>query len=182
MLVHYPLALLPMSIGADLLAKATGSEALEDFGRRTMMAGAVTAALSGVAGLVAQEEVNLEGDEAHNMLTTHRNLNIGLIVGSALLALRRRDSKPGAGYIAAGLGSLAGLAYSAYLGGKLVYKHGAGVERANGVLEGTSAELRRGSTREIFRQSGRHLKTGAQHTFEQLQQGEVAPTLRQRPS
>lgn len=179
-LVHYPLTFLPVSIGADLLGKLTGNDTLKEIGRYSMTAGAVSALFAGLAGLVAQEEVELESEEAHGMLTSHRNLNLGLMAGSALLAFQRNKSEPGAGYLAAGIGSLAGLMWSAYLGGKLVYKHGAGVERAGGVLEGESPEFRRGQTAELFRKTGRHLKSGSAHTVEHLKEGEIAPVMRER--
>lgn len=179
-LVHYPLTFLPISVGADLWGKLTGNDMLKQIGRYSMTAGAVSALLAGLAGLIAQEEVDLDSDEARGMLTSHRNLNLGLIAGSALMAWRRNKSEPGAGYLAAGIGSLAGLMWSAYLGGKLVYKHGAGVERANGVLDGESPEFRRGQTAELFRQTGRHLKHGSAHTLEHLKDGEIAPVMRER--
>ncbi|QDG53516.1 DUF2231 domain-containing protein [Persicimonas caeni] len=179
-LVHYPLTLLPISVGADLVGTLTGSDKLKEIGRLSMAAGAVSALFAGLAGLVAQEEVDLDNEEAHGMLTSHRNLNLGLMAGSALMAWQRSRSEPGPGYLAAGVGSIAGLMWSAYLGGKLVYKHGAGVERAGGVLEGESPEFRRGQTADLFRKTGRHLKVGSSHTVEHLKEGEIAPVMRER--
>ncbi|HWC55794.1 MAG TPA: DUF2231 domain-containing protein, partial [Sphingomicrobium sp.] len=60
-LVHFPLALLPLSIGADLLGRVTGSESLLDLGRRTMPLAAAGGLVAGVAGLMAQTEVKAEG-------------------------------------------------------------------------------------------------------------------------
>ncbi len=40
-LVHYPLALLPLSIGADLIGRATGNKAPQDLARATMPLAAV---------------------------------------------------------------------------------------------------------------------------------------------
>ena len=84
-MVHFPIALLPLSLGADALGRVTGDYALLEMGRRTMplaAAGAVTAA---VFGLIAQEAVHAEG-QAHDLLVTHRTLNAGLVGVTAALA------------------------------------------------------------------------------------------------
>ena len=131
-LVHYPLALLPLSIGADLIGRATGSKALKDLARTTIPLAAASAAAAAVAGHVAQEEVNATG-EAHDMLVTHRNLNLGMVGAATAMAIwRSRHDEATPGYLALGLPGLATMTYTAYLGGNMVYEHGVGVLPAGG--------------------------------------------------
>jgi uncharacterized membrane protein len=174
-LVHFPIALIPTSLAADALGRATGSRTLMELGRRTMPIAAASAAISGAFGLIAQEAVDVEG-EAEEMLITHRNLNIGLIALTALMAAQRaRRRRPSRGYLIAGaLGTLA-MSYSAYLGGHMVYELGVGVQKAGGLLEDEAPEVRPGTLREAARVSAHHLVEGARNTIGQFREGEVLP-------
>lgn len=176
-MVHFPIALLPTALAADALGRLTGSEVLLETGRRLMPVAAVSAALAGVAGLVAQESSNVP-EEAHDVLVSHRNLNLGLIGLAALLAKRRvGERRPSLGYLLAGFAGVAAMTYSAYLGGHMVYEHGVGVKPAGGVLDGQAPELRLDTAGEVLRLAGRHVAHGARHTLEHLREGEVVPTL-----
>lgn len=77
-LVHFPIALLPLALAADWVGRLVRRPALMELGKKLMPAAAASAALSGAAGLVAQSAVKAEGP-AHDLLVTHRNLNIGLL-------------------------------------------------------------------------------------------------------
>lgn len=177
-LVHFPLALFPAAIAADLVGRITGSRALMALGRRLMPVAAGSALAAGAAGLVAQEAVKAEG-RAHDLLSTHRNMNLGLIgLALAMSAARVRSAQPGAGYLLAGLGAMAAMQFTAYLGGKMVYEHGVGVRPAGGLDEARSPELRRGTAREAMRLSGENARQGARHAAAELRRGEIAPALR----
>ena len=76
--VHYPIALLPLSIAADTLGLLTRNRSLLELGRLTMPVAAASAAVAGVLGLIAQEVVETD-DEGMEMLITHRTLNLGLL-------------------------------------------------------------------------------------------------------
>lgn len=176
-LVHYPLTLLPAAVGVDALGRMTGNQSLMDFGRRAMPFAAASALVAGVAGLVAQRAVRAEG-QAHDELVTHRNLNLGLIGLSAILASKRAGTRqPSLGYLATGLAGLGVMAYTAYLGGKMVYEHGVGVLPANGVLAGQAPELRTDNAAQVAELAGKHLVNAAEHAAEHLAEGEIAPTL-----
>ena len=82
MLVHFPLALMPTAIAADTLGAMTDNDSLMETGRLLMPIAVASMAATGVAGFAAQEAVQAEG-EAHDMLATHGNLNIGLLLMSA---------------------------------------------------------------------------------------------------
>ena len=181
-IVHFPLVLFPAAVLADLAGRLTGSTALMRLGKRLMPVAAGSALLSGAAGLVAQEAVRHEG-RAHQLLVTHRNINLGLIAASVVMSVvRARRHKPGAGYLVAGLGALAAMQYTAYLGGKMVYEHGVGVRPAAGVKEEASPEIRPGAMREAMRSSLHNASHGARHAADDLRRGEIAPALSSPPS
>lgn len=176
-LVHFPIALLPLAVGADLLGRATGNEALLRTGQRVMPLAAGAAAIAAVLGLVAQQEVNAEG-EAHDLLVTHRTLNLGLLgVAAAMAWWRSSHDRPSAAYLALGLAGLGVMNYSAYLGGHMVYEHGVGVTAAGGVRDGGAPELSAGRAPEVARTALSDLREGAAHAVEHLRKGDLVPAL-----
>jgi uncharacterized membrane protein len=90
--VHYPIALLPVSLAADALGLLTGNRSLLEVGRLTMPAAAVSAAVAGVLGLIAQEVVDTD-EEGAAMLATHRTLNLALIGVAGAMAMKRFGQK-----------------------------------------------------------------------------------------
>src|SRR3712207_6332084 len=126
-LAHFPVALLPTAVAADLIGRFTDNDSLMDMGRQLMPLAAASVAATGVAGFAAQEAVKTS-DVSHDLLVTHRTLNIGLLALSlGLAAIRARSRRPSAGYLLAGLAGAALVTYSGYLGGRMVYTHGVGV-------------------------------------------------------
>ena len=176
-IVHFPIAVLPIAIGADLLGRVTGSRALSEVGRMLMPVAAVGAAVSAVTGLIAQEEVQASG-VASDMLVTHRNLNVSLTTVTALMAARRwGEDKAGPGYLALGLAGLGALSYSAYLGGKMVYEHGLGVKPADGLRTGDSPALSPSEAPSAARRALDDLKQGAAHALADLKAGRIVPAI-----
>lgn len=176
-LVHFPIAFLPASILADAVGRATGSRALMDVGRATMPIAAASAAVAGIAGLVAQQTVELD-DHTTDLLITHRNLNLGAIaLTAAMAALRMGKRRPSLGYLAAGFAGIATVTYSAYLGGHMVYEHGVGVRKAGGLNEEVSPELILDNASEAAELTARHLREGTAMTVEELGEGKLAPSL-----
>jgi uncharacterized membrane protein len=176
-LVHFPIALLPTSLVADSLGRLTGSKALMEVGRRMMPVAAVSAAVAGVAGLIAQESSHVK-KEAHPYLATHRNLNLGVIGLTALMAQKRvRRRRPSLGYLLVGLAGLATVTYTAYLGGHMVYEHGVGVKPAGGLRENQAPQLTRENAAEAVDLSRKHVRHGWNHAMKHLEKGEIAPML-----
>lgn len=177
-LVHFPLALLPLSIGADLLGRVTGNESLLDLGRRTMPLAAAGGLVAGVAGLMAQTEVKAEGG-AMDLLKTHRTLNLGLVaIAGAMAAQRSRSGKPSAAYIGLGLAGIAAMTYSAYLGGEMVYRDGVGIEAADGVRKRPRVpELSRKEARRVLRTAATDTAKGIQLTATESAKGDLVPSL-----
>jgi hypothetical protein len=89
---------------------------------------------------MAQGAVRAEG-AAHDVLVTHRTLNVGLFATALAMTAARARGEPGPLYLLAGLGAMAAMSWSAYLGGKMVYEHGVGVEAAGGVRRDASPEI-----------------------------------------
>lgn len=181
-LVHYPLAFLPLAVGADLLGRATGSRPLREMGRLGVTLAAGSAALAAVAGLAAQQEVNVEeGSEAYDLLLTHRTINLTAVIGATAMAAwrwGRKEASPT--YLALGLGALGMVGYSAYLGGKMVYEHGLGVAAADGIFEEAHPvpEITRETAADAVRYAARDVADGARNAIRQMRQGEIVPALR----
>ena len=177
-LVHFPIALLPIALASDALGALSNSDSLLGTGRRLMPLTAISAAVAAATGLVAQEEVNADG-RAHDLLVTHRNLNVGLLaLITGLAVLRRKSPRPSLGYLVAGFVGVAGMTYTAYLGGKMVYAHGVGVEPAGGVREGHAPPLTARRAKDVVRHAVDDLMHGSRHAVEHLTQGELAPALK----
>lgn len=177
-IVHFPITLLPVAIGADLIARATNSRVADGVGRWAMPLTAASALLSAVTGLVAQEEVKADG-RAHDLLVTHRNMNLGFVAASALLAAwRLKSSRPGASYLAVGLASLGAVSYSAYLGSKMVYEYGVGVDAAHGLKRPEGApEIAPGDLADAARSSAQDIARGIPHVIDSIRQGEIVPEI-----
>ena len=176
-MVHLPITLLPLAVGADLLGCVTRDKSLHSFGQKAIVLAAVGAAAAATTGLIAGEEVNAEGD-ARDMLMTDRNLNFVATVVAACMAFgRSRRKTPGTLYLGVGVAGVGLLAYTAYLGGKLVYESGIGVATAKGVYRADAPTLGGGPAGEFFKTAGTDLVHGVQHMAEELGQGKFVPTL-----
>jgi uncharacterized membrane protein len=176
-LVHFPIALLPLSVGADAIGKFTGDKKLTWLGKWGIAASAITGLAAGLAGLIAQEEVNVSG-RTRDMLITHRNLNLAAVGAiSALAVQRQRVREPSIPYLLGGLAALGVVVYSSYIGGELVYRHGVGVEPAGGLWEGGGPELTLKNTGRVMRSTGRGLGMGFVHLGKETVQGKIIPTL-----
>lgn len=173
--VHFPIALLPVAVGADALGLLTRSRDLHAVGRIGIGIAAASAALAGVLGLIAQEEVRLD-DRSRPVLQTHRTLNVAALgVVTALAVARAGVKRPGIGYLLAGLAAIGTVSYSAYLGSKLVYAHGVAVEEAHGIA-GADPDLVR-SPRSTLALAAKDLATGVVHAAKDMARGVFVPTL-----
>lgn len=176
-LVHFPLAFFPLSLATDLAGRLKQDPAMMGSARSTMIAAAVSTAAAGVAGFIAQEEV--KAGPARDLLVTHRTMNIGfLALVTTMASVRARAARPSWSYLAAGILGFSGLVYSAYLGGKMVYRHGVGVEPSGGVAEGHAPELRRSELGRVVTHAVTDSAQGVWHTVQDLADGQIAPALK----
>jgi uncharacterized membrane protein len=174
-LVHYPLAFLPLAVATDALGYLTGRRRLLQAGRWATLLTAAGAAAAGTTGLIAQEQVAAEG-EARDLLVTHRTLNVALtLTMTGLAAWRWRRRAPTPVSLAISTLGLGALAYSAYLGGRMVYEHGVGVVPALGVKPGRGRRLRRGELAEAAGDAAEAIPTGLKHAAADAARGEFLP-------
>jgi len=176
-LVQLPIALLPLAVGADVVGSVTGNEPVLSFGQKAICIAAAGAVASAVTGLIAGEEVNVEG-ALQDMLITHRNLNfIATVVASSMALWRVTHRKPSAAYLGVGAAGVGVLAYTAYLGGKLVYGVGVGVEPAHGVYRSDAPALKSGQVGSFVKTAGTDLVHGVQHMIQEVAKGRLIPTI-----
>ena len=185
-LVHLPIALLPLAVGADVIGSLTQNDSLLSFGQKAIGVAAVGAVGSAVTGLIAGEEVNVAG-ASEDMLITHRNLNfIATLVAGGMALWRLKHRKPNAAYLGVGAAGVGVLAYTAYLGGKLVYHVGVGVKPAKGVYRNDAPALESGQVGAFVKTAGTDLVHGVQHMAQEVAKGRFIPTLiaglRKRPN
>lgn len=176
-LVHLPIAFVPLAVGADAVGAITGNRSLMSFAQKAICVAAIGAVGSAITGLIAGEEVNVKGD-SEDMLITHRNLNfVATLVAAGLALWRMKHRNPSAVYLGVGAAGVGVLAYTAYLGGKLVYDVGVGVGPAKGVYRSDAPVLGSGQTAEFLKMAGTDLVHGVQHMAEEVAKGRLAPTL-----
>ena len=176
-LVHLPIALLPLAVGADVIGTATKNESVLSFGQKAICIAAAGAVASAVTGLIAGEEVNVKG-ASEDMLITHRNLNfIATVVAGSMALWRVNHRKPNAAYLGVGAAGVGVLAYTAYLGGKLVYDVGVGVEPAHGVYRSDAPALKAGQVGSFVKSAGTDLVHGVQHMIQEVAKGRLIPTI-----
>ena len=175
-MVHVPIAMLPVAIGADLLGAVADSDGMRSLARGAIATAAAGTVAAAVTGLIAGEEVNVEG-RSRDRLMTHRNLNAVVTLTTCCLAMwRARHDRPNGAYFAAGLAGMGILAYTAYLGGQLVYDTGVGVGPAKGVYR-PDAPVLPDQAGEFVRDAATDLAHGAGHMVEELGQGYVIPAI-----
>jgi len=176
-IVHFPVAFLPVAVGADFLGRVTDSRPLCSFARSAIMVGAAGAVAAGVTGLIAGEEVNVEG-ESRDMLMTHRNLNfLATLVVGAMALWRSRRARPSAAYLAVGGVATAVLGYTAYLGGSLISKFGVEVAPAGGVYRPDAPALGSARVSAFAKAAATDLVHGVEHMVEEVGQGKLVPAL-----
>jgi uncharacterized membrane protein len=180
-LVHFPVALLPLAVAADAVGSLTGNQSAFSFGQVAICIAAIGAIGAAVTGLVAGEEVNVKG-RSQDMLITHRNLNfIATVVATGMAIWRINEGKPSAGYFVAGAAGICILAYTAYLGGKLVYSVGVGVDPAHGVYRADAPALKSGQIVSFIKTAATDLLHGVQHMVEEVAKGRLIPTIMGSP-
>jgi uncharacterized membrane protein len=175
--VHFPVVLVPLAVGADAVGYLTGSRRAREMGETCIVGATIAAAVAGVFGLIAQEEVELD-DAGRDVLKTHRTLNLcGLAAVGTMALLRVRREKPSLGYVLAGLGVCAVVAVSAYLGGRLVYDHGAGVARTRGTHD---PDLHLRDALAITARAAKDVGRGVVHAAKDTAKGDILPALSAR--
>jgi uncharacterized membrane protein len=132
-IVHAPLVLLPATAIVDLLAALRPFDRrLDRAGRRLWWGTAGGALVVGLTGMAASQEIELRDERARDMMFLHGIGNFGLVLSAFGVAAWRARHSASLTSAAAGLLASAASVYTAYLGGALVYSHGAGVKALGG--------------------------------------------------
>jgi uncharacterized membrane protein len=128
-LVHFPLALLPLAAGVDLLAPRRGHRAqgADRVGKILWWMTAGSGLVTGLAGMAASQEVKARDPYVRDMMWLHGAGNVVVVAGALGMALWRQTHRASAGQALLGLLASGLSLYTAYLGGELVYSHGVGV-------------------------------------------------------
>jgi uncharacterized membrane protein len=133
-LVHAPLALLPTAAIVDLSASFhPRAHPLHRLGRNLWWATAASGLLAGLAGMAASQEIDLtvnaaDPDRARDRMFLHGIGNVMLVTGALGIAVYRTQRKANLTTALSGLAATGAAIWTAYLGGELVYAHGAGVK------------------------------------------------------
>lgn len=175
--VHLPIALAPAALALDALGSATGSRGMMEAGRLVIGAAFAGAVTAGVTGILAQGASKVERGEAHDLLTTHRTLNVTLtLLLGGMAAERAAMREPSRGYFAVGLLAMGAMGYSAYLGGRMSYEHGVGVARADGLRE--RAEIGRDSLYDVVEAPVASIGRALREAWDDVARGRFLPALR----
>jgi uncharacterized membrane protein len=135
MLVHFPIALIVTAVVCDLLGLVSKKRIFADSGTIATAGALIGAATAVLSGLIAEETV-WHTPAAGEILETHETMGfvfLGLIVFLALLRLAFRNKLSGRlAWLTLVIGVFGSIIviFTAYLGGEMVYYHGAGVKAA----------------------------------------------------
>lgn len=123
-LVQFPMGLLPFSFALDLMHLCTGKQSYADAAYYTMVGGCAGAAVAGASGAADYFEIP-EKTESKKVANLHAVLNISIMGLYGLnLMLRQGRQKPGVLPVLLSALGTAGLIFSGWYGGELVYKLG----------------------------------------------------------
>lgn len=127
--VHFPIAFLLGAVVLDLYAWRRGLADLARTATGLMAAGVVLGLVAIATGLLAFFTVSAHTAEAHDLMYWHLGLNaVAIVLFAAVFFLRRRAAGPGTGVRIAGFLAAALIAAGGFLGGRIVYRGGAGVD------------------------------------------------------
>ncbi|MFT3913821.1 MAG: hypothetical protein QM704_06845 [Anaeromyxobacteraceae bacterium] len=157
-IVHAPLALLPFAAGVEVLAAVRPRDRrLDRFGRRLWWTTAGSALLVGLTGMAASQEIELESPQARDKLFLHGIGNFGLVAAAFGVAAWRSAHRASATSAASAIVATAASVYTAYLGGDIVYAHGAGVKVLGGPPAQNPGLFSREAPGRLARDAGRGL-------------------------
>lgn len=131
-LIHAPLVLLPAAAIVDVAAVTSRRRlrrfGLEMAGRRLWWAAVGTGLVAGLAGMAASQEIRLDDEAAQDAMWLHGIGNFTILLAGAGLGAWRSAHRATPASAAIGASAVAAAVYTAWLGGELVYTHGAGVK------------------------------------------------------
>jgi uncharacterized membrane protein len=158
-IVHAPLVLLPAAAAVDLLAALSlRDRRLDRAGRRLWWATAGGGLLVGLTGMAASQEIELRSDHARDMMFLHGIGNFAIVLSALGVASWRARNRASLTSAMAGVVAAGASMYTAYLGGELVYSHGAGVKAMGGATAELPALFSRQGAGRLTRDAARGLR------------------------
>jgi uncharacterized membrane protein len=145
-LVHFPVSLVTVSLGADVVGRLRPSAEARALGFWCLVVAVVgaagsVAAGSVAAGFVAMYRADLE-EATHLFVHLHRDVGLLLLTALALLAVWRwriwrstAANRVGWRYLLCAMAVFTLVVFQGWFGGELVYGHGAGVSAAGQGVE-----------------------------------------------
>lgn len=131
--MHVPLVLLPLTAYMETVAALHPRDRrLEEWGRRLWWGTAGGGLLTALAGLAASQEIELRGGRAKDRMFLHGFGNLGIVFSAVVVAAWRGNHRASFTSAAWGIVASTVVLYTSYLGGDLVYTHGAGVRSHGG--------------------------------------------------
>ncbi len=135
MLIHFPIALIIITFIVDILGISLKQKSLIQAGTVTTAGAFLGAIIAVISGLMVEDSVWMPA-AAHEILETHELFGfiaLSIIAIMAIIRLAMRDKlEGGMRWLMVTLGAIscAVVINGAYLGGEMVYTHGAGVDAA----------------------------------------------------
>lgn len=135
LVVHFPIGLLFLSVGADLVAFFTGSASLRSTGWWALAGASLGGVATVAAGVFDMRRATLQED-VHRLV--HQHMKVGFALLAAIIGLtawrwtvyRQPEHAVSAVYLDVALLAVGLAGFQGWLGGELVYSYGVFVQRA----------------------------------------------------
>jgi uncharacterized membrane protein len=141
--VHFPIALLPVALAFDVLGLLLRSRDLHVAGRWALWTGTLAALTAVWTGLAGADDVHAYVSEgAEELMELHENLQLGTFgaaLGLSLWRLLTREPFPSRGgvvYLLLSAAMVANLVVASDFGGQMVFVHGVAVRAEADSLQG----------------------------------------------
>lgn len=136
MFVHFPIALLVLSVTADWIGYLTGALSLQHAGWWSLLGAAAGAAVAVPAGVHDMQRADIS-DHVHHYVHRHMYIGLTLLGTLGVLAIWRgivffSSAQPSVWYLVLATAALLLIGYQGWLGGELVYRHGVSVRAGKG--------------------------------------------------
>ena len=142
--VHFPIALLPVSLGLDVLGRIFGARDLHAAARWTLWIGTLAAGAAVWSGLEGADDVHpYVTDAADELMDLHQTLQLGTLGAAIGLSLWRLAARPfpergGIIYLLIALAMNVNLMVASDLGAQMVFLHGVSVRVDGDSLQGSA--------------------------------------------
>ena len=141
--VHFPIALLPVALALDVLGLVLRSRDVAVAGRWCLWVGTLAAVAAVVSGLDGADDVHpYVSDDAEALMTTHMKLQYGTTAAAIGLSLWRLfagapvPQRGRAIYLLLSVAMVANLIVASDIGGQMVFLHGVAVRADGDSLQG----------------------------------------------